>query len=289
MVNENLESPVSKALVSATRTDRLTEICFPMNSVSQQIEADVLSIERRESVAVLHLNRPAKRNAINDALLSAIARFFYAPPDGLRAVVLAGQGDHFSGGLDLSEHRSRSAFEVMQHSQLWHRTFDRIQFSGLPVVTAMQGAVIGGGLELATATHVRVAESSTFYALPEGRRGIYVGGGASVRVARIIGAGRMTEMMLTGRRVDAETGQQLGLSHHLVGAGEALDKALELADLIATNAPLSNYAILNAVTRIDNMSMTEGLFTESLVAALTQTGAAAQEQMDEFLQRRRRE
>jgi (methylthio)acryloyl-CoA hydratase len=257
-----------------------------MNPTPHNADAGVLTIERRGTIALLRLNRPAKRNAISSALLSEIARFFDAPPDDLRAVVLAGQGDHFCAGLDLSEHQERTAFEVMQHSQLWHRVFDRVQFSSLPVVTIMKGAVIGGGLELATATHVRVAEPSTFYALPEGKRGIYVGGGASVRVARIVGAGRMTEMMLTGRRVDAEEGQRLGLSHHLVKEGEGLGKALELAEAIASNAPLSNYAILNAVSRIENMSMTEGLFTESLMAAVAQTDAAAQTQMADFLQKR---
>ena len=88
---------------------------------------------------------------------------------------------------------------------------DKIQFSGLPVVSAMFGAVIGGGLELATATHVRIAEPSVIFQLPEGRRGIYVGGGASVRVGRILGADRMIEMMLTGRKYNADEGLRLGL------------------------------------------------------------------------------
>ena len=114
----------------------------------------------------------------------------------------------------------------------------------------MQGGVIGGGLELAAATHVRVADKTAFYALPEGQRGIFVGGGATVRVGRIIGSGRLVEMMLTGRAYDAEQGQRLGLSHYLVEAGEAFEKAIELAERIAGNAALSNYAILNSVPRI---------------------------------------
>jgi enoyl-CoA hydratase/carnithine racemase len=150
----------------------------------------------------------------------------------------------------------------------------------------MHGAVVGGGLELATATHVRVAEPSCFYALPEGQRGIYVGGGASVRVARIIGEGRMAEMMLTGRSYNADEGQAMGLSHHRVGTGEALAKAKELALRIAANAPLSNYAILNALPRIADMSMSDGLFTESLMAALAQTSDEARNRMRDFLEKR---
>ncbi len=245
-----------------------------------------LLVEVRGEVALVTLNRPEKRNAINDELIGNIRDFFTAPPVGVRVVVLHGKGDHFSAGLDLSEHRDRNSYEVMRHSQDWHNAFHHVQFGGLAVVTAMHGAVVGGGLELACATHVRVAEPSTFYALPEGQRGIFVGGGGSVRVARIIGAGRMTEMMLTGRAYDAEAGQNSGLSHYLVGPGEALGKAMELATRIAGNAPLSNYAAINALPRIADMSSSDGLFAESLMAAMAQTSAEAQERMRAFLEKR---
>ena len=106
------------------------------------------------------------------------------------------------------------------------------------------------------------------------------------RVARVIGADRTREMMLTGRRYDAEEGQRLGLSHHLVAPGAALEKACELARAVAANAPASNYMMLNALARIENMPMTEGLFTESLAAALTQTSEHAREGMRAFLEKR---
>jgi enoyl-CoA hydratase/carnithine racemase len=245
-----------------------------------------LAIEQRGALAIVRLDRPAKRNAVNDALIASLERFFEAPPPEAKAVVLAGNGEHFCAGLDLSEHEHRDAFGVMQHSQMWHRVFEKIQFGRLPVVTAMQGGVIGGGLELAAAAHVRVADRTAFYALPEGQRGIFVGGGATVRVGRLIGAGRLVEMMLTGRSYDAEEGQRLGLSHYLVAPGEAFAKALELAERIAGNAALSNYAILNAIPRIEDMSMKDGLFTESLMAALAQTGEEAAERLRAFLERR---
>ena len=163
---------------------------------------------------------------------------------------------------------------------------DRIQFGGLPVISAMEGAVIGGGLELATSTHVRIAEPSTIYQLPEGRRGIFVGGGATVRVGRILGADRMTEMMLTGRKYGAEDGLALGLSHYTVGTGEGFCKAMELAESIAQNATLSNYVMIQALARIEDMSKADGLFTESLAAALTQTSPDALEGLAAFLDKR---
>jgi enoyl-CoA hydratase/carnithine racemase len=105
-------------------------------------------------------------------------------------------------------------------------------------------------------------------------------------VSRIVGPDRMCEMMLTGRQYDAEDGQRLGLSHYLVGAGEALPKALELAKSIVGNAPLSNYMMLNAIARIHDMSMSDGLFTESLATALTQTSEDATEGLRAFLEKR---
>lgn len=246
-----------------------------------------LAWEMRDHIVLLRLDRAEKHNAVNDTLINSLGVFFQKPPAGAKVVVLYGAGQNFCAGLDLSEHKERTPFEVMQHSQMWHRTFNLVQLSGLPVVASLHGAVIGGGLELAMATHVRVSEPSTFYALPEGQRGIFVGGGASVRVARAIGAGRMTEMMLTGRRYDAEDGLRLGLAHYLVGEGEALPKALELAAAIAGNAPLSNYAMITALARIDDMGSAEGLFTESLVAALAQTNEDAHHRMTSFLDRKK--
>ena len=248
--------------------------------------SDVLNVEMKDSIALLTLNRPEKRNAVNEKLIQDLNRFFAAPPADARVIVMRGEGDHFCAGLDLSEHKERDVAEAFEISRFWHRTTDLMQFGGVPLVMAMHGAVMGGGLELATTGHVRVAEPDVIYQLPEGRRGIYVGGGASVRVGRVIGAGRMTEMMLTGRRVDAEEGHSIGLSHYLVGEGEALDKAMELADTIAGNAPLANTMILNAVARIGEMPAAEGLFAESLASALTQASEDARAGMRAFLEKR---
>lgn len=239
-----------------------------------------------DGIATLTMNRPDKRNAMSDELLAALDGFFSAPPEAVKAVVLTGTAGHYCSGLDLSEHVARDAEGTMRHSRGWHQVMDRIQFGGLPVVSAMFGAVIGGGLELATATHVRIAEPSTIFQLPEGRRGIFVGGGASVRVGRILGADRMTEMMLTGRKYDAQEGLALGLTHYAVGENEALPMAQDLARRIAANAPLSNYIMIQALGRIEDMAKADGLFAESLCAAITQTSPDAREGLQAFLQKR---
>lgn len=250
------------------------------------MEEAPVTLEIADGIALLRLNRPAKRNAVSNAVIEALGAFFQAPPPAVKAAVLSAAGGHFCAGLDLAEHLSREAFEVLRDSRQWHRVLQQVQFGGLPVVSALKGAVIGGGLEIATATHVRVAEPSAFYELPEGKRGIFVGGGGSVRIARILGADRMTEMMLTGRRLDAAEGQRLGLSHYLVGEGEAEARALALAAQIAGNAPLSNYLAIQALARIDDMAAAEGLFTESLAVALAQTAPEARQRLEAFLNRK---
>lgn len=245
-----------------------------------------LLIETQGRVATLTMNRPDKRNAMSDNLLAELDSFFRAPPEGIRAVILTGCAGHYCSGLDLSEHVSRDAEGTMHHSRNWHTVMERIQFSGLPVISAMYGAVIGGGLELATSTHVRIAEPSTIFQLPEGRRGIFVGGGATVRVGRILGADRMIEMMLTGRKYGAEEGLRLGLAHYAVGEGESMTLARDLAEKIADNAGLSNYVMIQGIARIEDMSKADGLFTESLCAALAQTSPDAVEGLAAFLQKR---
>lgn len=239
-----------------------------------------------EDIATITLNRPDKRNAMSDRFIAELEAAFAGLPEGVRVVILTGAGGHFCAGLDLAEHVERSAENGIYHSRNWHRILDTIQFGGRPVVSAMMGAVIGGGLEIASATHVRIAEPSTIFQLPEGRRGIFVGGGATVRIGRILGPDRMTEMMLTGRKYDAEDGVRLGLAHYAVGTGEALEMARELAGKISRNAPLSNYFMINALARIGDMSRADGLFTESLAAALSQTTPDAEEGLRAFLEKR---
>src|SRR5690242_1316518 len=174
-------------------------------------QSDLLKIEQKGAVLTVGLNRPAKRNALNDGIILAIQDCFSNLPEGTGAVVVHGVGDHFSSGLDLSELTEHDATEGLRHSQMWHRVFDRIQYSRVPVIAALKGAVIGGGLELACAAHIRVAEPSAYFALPEGQRGIFVGGGGSVRLPRLIGVARMTDMMLQGLPMIAEANPQTGL------------------------------------------------------------------------------
>ena len=245
-----------------------------------------LEAERDGPLALLRLARPQKRNALDDATVLGIETFFTELPEDIKAVVISGEGEHFSAGLDLGELTGRDIAASIAHSRMWHRTFDAIEFGRVPVVCVLHGAVVGGGLELAAATHIRVAERTAYYALPEGSRGIYVGGGASVRLPRLIGTARMMDMMLTGRTLDAEEGRAIGISQYVVEPGAGLTKALELARRIADNEAMTNFAIMHVLPRIAEQDPASGYLTESLMAAIAAGDPQAQKRLQDFLTKR---
>jgi enoyl-CoA hydratase/carnithine racemase len=248
---------------------------------SEDIELQILGAHKE--VAVIRLTRQRKRNALNDALILALRNMFDNLPATVRAAVIDGAGEHFCAGLDLSELQERDAGQGLHHSRMWHAALDRVQFGPVPVVAALHGAVVGGGLELASACHIRVADESTFYALPEGSRGIFVGGGGAVRIPRLIGAARMADMMFTGRVYNAQDGERIGLAQYLVPTGAAFARAFELAERIAQNAPLTNYALMHALPRIAEQPADQGLFTEAMMAAIAQSAPEAKQRVNDFL------
>jgi enoyl-CoA hydratase/carnithine racemase len=250
---------------------------MPHNDIQLEFRGD------DKEVAVLRLTRAAKRNALNDGLIASLRRIFEDMPASVRAAVIDGEGEHFCAGLDLSELKERDAGQGLMHSRSWHAALERVQFGPVPVIAALHGAVVGGGLELASACHIRVADASTFYALPEGSRGIFVGGGGSVRIPKLIGVARMTDMMLTGRVYNAVDGERAGFAQYLVPAGEAFGKALELALRVAQNAPLTNYALMHALPRIAEQSADHGFFTEAMMAGIAQSAPEAKERVRAFL------
>ena len=247
---------------------------------------DLLQIEVDDAVMHIRLNRPEKRNAVNDTMLNQLQTCFVNMPAEIGAAILTGAGDHFCAGLDLSELTERTVAEGVFHSRCWHAAMDTIQSGRVPVVSVLHGAVIGGGMEIASATHIRIAEETAYYALPEGQRGIFVGGGGSVRIPRLIGVAAMTEMMLTGAVIDALEGKLLGFSRYVVAQNQGFAKACELAVKIASNTPLSNFAVLQALPRIAGMAPSDGLFVEALMIGIVQGDAAAKQRVRDFLEKR---
>jgi enoyl-CoA hydratase/carnithine racemase len=236
-----------------------------------------------DGVLLVTLNRAAKRNALNAASIEdLIAVFSTAPRAGVRAIVLRAEGTHFCAGLDLVEHlhEDRRPEQFMHLCLRWHEAFNKMEYGGVPIIVALKGAVVGGGLELASAAHVRVADHTTYFALPEGQRGLFTGGGATIRVAALVGKARMVDMMLAGRVYQGAEAVSVGLCQYLVEDSEA--KALELAHVAAKNSPLTNFAICTGISHIQNMSGLDASFTEAVVAGVVNTQPASRERLAAF-------
>ena len=237
-----------------------------------------------DGVWVVTLNRPEKRNALNLATIEELITLFSnAPRAGAKAIVLAANGDHFCAGLDLIEHHNedRSPADFMHVCLRWHEAFNKMEYGGVPVIAALKGAVVGGGLELASAAHIRVADAGTYFALPEGQRGLFTGGGATIRVTDLIGKSRMIDMMLTGRVYQGQEAVDLGLAQYLE-EGSTFDKAIALAQRTAANLPLTNFAICSAVSHMQNMSAMDAAYAEAVVAGVVNTQPAARERLAAF-------
>lgn len=227
-----------------------------------------VTYERRGAIALIGLNRPDKRNAINAELLNDLATATIRAGEEAKAGVLFGHGRNFSAGLDLAwlaeRIRPGAPYQAPYHGSLWHRTFNLIARGPIPFVAALHGPVIGGGLELASAAHVRVAAESAVFGLPEGQRGIFVGGGGTVWVQRIVGYATMADMMLTGRLLKADEARAVRIAQYVEPEGEELGRAVSLAERIAENTQTTNWQICNVLPRMNDMAHDDGLFMEFL-------------------------
>ncbi len=246
------------------------------------------------NVALVGLDRSGKRNALNDDMIKLLREAVFRAGEEARAGVIHAIGDNFSAGLDLAEalswmdpNASKEAKAKRNRRGRWHRSFDLIARGPIPWVAALKGACIGGGLELASACHIRVADQSTFFALPEGQRGIFVGGGGSVRISRLMGYARMADLMLTGRVLTAEEGERANLAQYVVPKDESFERAKSLATRIAENAEQSNWAITNCLPRILDFSHEEGLFVEQLVGgAMRERSTEGAQRVRDFVEKR---
>ena len=231
----------------------------------------LITYELEGNIALIGLNRPDKRNAINDPLVDELRAAVLRAHEEADVAVLFGHGSNFCAGLDLAEALARATGQIKaarkRKRHNWHEVFDLIARGPIPFVAALHGAVVGGGLELAMAAHVRVCDDTALFGLPEGQRGIFVGGGGTVRIQRVVGTTVMMDMMLTGRLLSAVEGLQEKVIRYVTPAGEALAKAKELAHRISKNSVETNWMIVNVLPRIHDMTHNDGLFVEQLNSA----------------------
>lgn len=231
----------------------------------------LITYELDGAIALIGLNRPDKRNAINDTLIDELRVAVQRAHEEADVAVLFGHGSNFCAGLDLAEALARATGQIKpprkRRRHNWHEVFDLIARGPIPFVAALHGAVVGGGLELAMAAHVRVCDESAMFGLPEGQRGIFVGGGGTVRIQRVVGTSVMMDMMLTGRLLSPAEALQVHAVRYVTPAGQALAKARELAQRIGKNSVDTNWMIINVLPRVQDLSHDDGLFVEQLNSA----------------------
>ena len=237
--------------------------------------ASMISVERRDEIAIFSLNRPDKLNAISRAMLRELTGIFKdaSGDKSLRAIIFTGAGNKaFSAGTDLSELIDVPADQARNVAEGGQWLCDAIENCTVPVIAAVNGIAAGAGCEFALASHLRIASANASFSLPELKLGIIPGYGGTQRLARDIGRGRAFEIILTGRRVDAEEALSIGLINRIAPPGELLPEALQLAKEVASLAPLAISACLQAVTKGTELPLAEGLDLEAgLFASLFAT------------------
>ena len=250
------------------------------NQFTYQLDGDV---------ALIGINRPEKRNALHDRMFAELGRLAQVAGHEAKAAVIFGVGPDFCAGLDLAETARRLMDGDIERTRVGphapHVAFDEIARGRIPVIAALTGAVIGAGLEVAASAHIRVADDTAFFALPEAQRGIFVGAGGSVRIQRLIGNARMTDMMLTGRVLDADEALDQNLVQYRVDAGTALDMARQIAKTVAANPPECNWAITQGLARVNDMSYDDALYVETLVGR-NAVSAESENRLRDFVEKR---
>jgi len=212
------------------------------NSAAETAQETAVTVERHGHVLLMGLNRPAKRNAFNLAMIDQLAAAYYEleNDEDIRCGVLFGAGDHFTGGLDLAEvgplvREGRLDFSGPGRRDPWRKDGTWTT----PVVAAVQGWVLTLAIELLLAADIRIAAATARFAQLEIRRGIYAFGGATIRLPRDSGWGNAMRWLLTGEEYDASEAHRIGLVQEVVEPGQQLDRAIELATVIAEkSAPL---------------------------------------------------
>ena len=251
-----------------------------------------LAVDRIGSVATVTVNRPKVLNALNAATvreLDECVRTLTADAS-VGALVLTGAGDRaFVAGADISELSQNSAPAAREVARSGQVLCDRIERAGKPVVAAINGFALGGGLELAMACTLRVAADTAKLGQPEINLGILPGFGGTQRLPRLIGPGRALELLLTGDPVDANEAWRLGLVNRVVAPEQLREESLGLATKLAAKAPVAVRYILDAVRSGMQMSLAEACDLEATLFGLVSATEDMREGMRAFLEKRRAE
>jgi enoyl-CoA hydratase len=252
---------------------------------------ETILVERRDRVAIVTINRPEKRNALNIQTRTegAAALDELRADDSVRVVIFTGAGDKaFIAGADIAEFAERTAIsqrEVMLDRSLFN-AFDNFP---KPVIAMVNGYCLGGGCELALACDIRVASDKASFGQPEINLGIIPGGGGTQRLTRLVGEGKAMEMILTGEIIDAQTAFAIGLVNHVVPADQLEAKTMDIANRMASKSPIALRLAKEAVKIASRSNIDEGLRREVDLFALCFSSEDKNEGVRAFLEKRKPE
>jgi enoyl-CoA hydratase/carnithine racemase len=250
---------------------------------------DVVLGELRGRVAIARLNRPDARNALSTELLELLGELveaWDADPE-VRCIVIAGSDDYFAAGADIKAMRDRSFQDAMvtPSASFW----PRLAKTATPLIAAVSGFALGGGCELALHCDMIVASETAEFGQPEILLGIIPGAGGTQRLARTIGKQLAMELVLTGRRIDAREAHRIGIVNQVTGRKEWLDRAIELAEVVAQRPPIATRLAKQAVLAAEEMSLSAGLEHERRLYELAMATEDRVEGMTAFIEKRRPE
>lgn len=254
--------------------------------MTENAQALVLREAPRPGVVLLRLNRPEKRNALNNALVAALARSVREAElqGGVRCLVLAGNDKVFSAGADIREMQARgiAAIQNRQRSEDWAV----LESTRIPMIAAVSGLCLGGGHELAMLCDVVIASAAASFGQPEIRLGHIPGDGATQRLRRVVGKYAAMRMILTGEPVDADDALRLGLAAEITAVGQCEARAIEIAALVARHSLKALGLAKDAVLAADELPLSAGLERERRNIALAFTTRDQKEGMAAFFEKR---
>ncbi len=249
--------------------------------------AQPVLVERVDRTALVTLNAPQKRNAIDRTMVDALHRTLdeLAADDELAALIITGSGEKaFAAGADIAELKERHALQALQ--AINSALFKRVEELPFPVIAAVRGYALGGGCELAMACDIRVAGESAKMGLPEVTLGIIPAAGGTYRLPRLVGLGRARELIYTGRILDSRECLRIGLVNHVVPDADVVSKARELAAEIAANGRLAVRAAKATMNALSRPGETAAMTFESTVQALLYDTEDKHRRMTAFLEKR---
>ena len=250
---------------------------------------DYVKVQREDGVAVLTIDRQEKLNALDRQVVEEIGQaLLELEAERPRAIVVTGAGERaFIAGADIRAMSVMDPIEAKQFSEIGHAAMALLDRSPVPTIAAVNGFALGGGCEVALACDVRIAAENATFGFPEVGLGILPGMGGTQRLPRLVGPALAKELIFTGRRIGAEEAREIGLVNRVVGQGEALDAAMELAAEISANGPLAVRHAKAATNRALDVDLVSGLEYEADQFALLFATEDAREGMNAFGEKRK--